>query len=95
LTTSNHDRSPLARTLLAAGGLAAFLAAASGLYAVDTLIGGFRGLAAGVILACALTAVCGLVSRVAAPRHQVITRPAPVRLPEQAADVPEPARTAA
>ena len=91
MTTSNHGRSPLARTVLAAGGIGAFLAAAGGLYAVDTTIGGLRGLAAGVILACALTAVCGLVSRVAAPRHQVITRPGPVRLPEPAQEMPEPA----
>ena len=95
MTTSNHDRSPLARIVLAAGGIGALVAAAYGLYAVDTLIGGLRGLAAGVILACALTGACGLVSRVAAPRHQVITRPAPVRLPEQAEELPEPARTAA
>ena len=95
LTTSKHDRSPLARIALAAGGIATLFAAAAGLYAVDTLIGGLRGLAAGVILACALTAVCGLVSRVATPRHQVITRPGPVRLPEPAEELPEPTRTAA
>ena len=46
-------------------------------------------------VACAITAVCGLVSRVAAPRHQVITRPASVRLPEPAEEMPEPTRTAA
>lgn len=95
MNPSQHDRSRRARLVLAIGGIAAFFAAAGGLYAVDTLIGGLRGLAAGVLLACALTAVCGLVSRVAAPRRQVITRPGPVRLPEPAADLPEPARTAA
>jgi hypothetical protein len=47
------------------------------------------------MLACAITAACGLVFRVAAPRPQVFTRPAPVRLPEPAGDLPEPARTAA
>ena len=91
MTTSNHDRSPLARIVLAAGGIGAFFAAAYGLYAVDTAIGGVRGLAAGVLLACAITAVCGLASRVAVPRHQVITRPGPVRLPEPAQELPEPA----
>lgn len=91
MTTVHHDRSPLARLILAAGGIAALVAAAYGLYAVDTAIGGLRGLAAGVMLAFALTAVCGLVSRVAAPRPQVITRPGPVRLPEAAEELPEPA----
>jgi hypothetical protein len=91
LTTSKHDRSPLARIALAAGGIATLIAAACGLYAVDALIGGLRGLAAGVILAFALTAVCGLVFRETAPRPQVVTRPAPVRLPEPAGDLPEPA----
>lgn len=91
MTTSDHARSPLARTLLAAGGIGAFLAVAGGLYAVDTLIGGLRGLAAGVILACAVTAVCGLVFRETTPRPQVITRPASVRLPEPAEEMPEPA----
>ena len=94
MTTSNHDRSPLARTILAAGGIAAFFTAAAGLYAVDTAIGGARGLAAGVLLACAVTATCGLVSRVAV-RPRVFTRPAPVRLPEPAGELPEPTRTAA
>ncbi len=91
MTPSQHARRPLARIALAAGGIGAFFAAAYGLYAVEQLIGGLRGLAAGVILACAITAVCGLVSSVAAPRPQVITRPAPVRLPEPAAETPEPA----
>ena len=95
MTTSNHGRRPLARIALAAGGIAAFFAAAYGLYAVDTAIGGLRGLAAGVMLACAITAACGLVFCVAAPRPRVFTRPAPVRLPEPAGDMPEPARTAA
>ena len=81
MNPSNHARSPLARIVLAAGGIAAFFAAAYGLYAVDTAIGGLRGLAAGVMLACAITAVCGLVFRETTLRPQVITRPAPVRLP--------------
>ena len=79
------------RIALAAVGIAAFVAAAAGLYAVDTAIGGLRGLAAGVMLACAITAASGLVYRVTAPRPQVFTRPAPVRLPEPAQDLPEPA----
>ena len=95
MNPSQHDRSPLARLALAIGGLAAFTATAGGLYAVDTLIGGLRGLAAGVILACAVTAVCGLVSRVAVTRPKRLTRPAAVQLPEPAADLPEPTRTAA
>jgi hypothetical protein len=45
------------------------------------------------MLACAITAACGLVFRVTAPRPQVFTRPAPVRLPELAEDTPEPARS--
>jgi hypothetical protein len=91
LTTSNHDRSRLARIALAAGGIGALIAAAGGLYAVDTAIGGLRGLAAGVMLACAITAVCGLVFRETTPRPQVITRPGPVQLPEPAEELPEPA----
>jgi len=91
--SSNHSR--IARITLAAGGITAFLAAAYGLYAVDTLIGGLPGLAAGVILACALTACCGLASRLLGDRPPMLTRPAPVRLPVPAGDTPEPTRTAA
>jgi len=91
--SSNHSR--IARITLAAGGIAVFLAAAYGLYAVDTLIGGLPGLAAGVMLACALTACCGLATRLLADHSQGLTRPAPVRLPVPAADTPEPTRTAA
>lgn len=91
MTPSQHARSPLARLALAAGGIAALVAAAGGIYVADTLIGGLRGLAAGVLLACAVTAVCGLVFRETPRRPQVLTRPAPVRLPER--DACEPVKT--
>lgn len=87
MTTVHHDRSPLARTVLAAGGIGALIAVA----ALARYAAGVYGTLAGVLVACAPFGACGLVSGLRTFRAAGLTRPAPVRLPEPARDIPEPA----
>lgn len=86
MTTSKHDRGPLARLALAAGGigLLAFVAVVAR-YAADAY-----GPLAGILAACAPFGACGLVSGLRTFRAAGLTRPAPVRLPERARDDLEP-----
>ena len=90
MTASNHGRPPLARLALAAGGIAALvLLAAAEKYLADS-IGGVHGLFGAVLLAGAVFGGCGLVHSLRSRREPRLTRPAPVRLPEPAADDLEP-----
>jgi hypothetical protein len=89
LNPSNHVRSPLARLILAAGGIAALVAVAAAAHAVAGLAGGTRGTLAGIFLVGAVFSGCGLASRVHR-REPQLTRPAQVRLPVPARDACEP-----
>lgn len=91
MTTSDHARRPLARLALAAASIGVLVAlAAAERYAAGT-IGGARGILAAVLLAGAVFSGCGLAHSLRSRRVPGLTRPAPVRLPEPAADLPEPA----
>ena len=87
MNQSQHARSPLARLALAAGGIAAFFAVAAVAYRAAAAYGTL----AGILIAGAVFGGCGLVSSLRSFRAAGLTRPAPVRLPEPAADMPEPA----
>jgi hypothetical protein len=87
VSISHHGRSPLARLILAAGGIAAFVAVCEIAHVVSVLAGP-GGVIAGVMMIAAVFTACWYVVRV---RPQLrAARPAPVRLPEPAADMPEP-----
>jgi hypothetical protein len=88
---SNHDRSPLASITLAAGGVGILVAFAAAL----EYVAGTRGFLAAVLLAGAVSGGCRLLHSLQPRRVPGLTRPAPVRLPDRARDVPEPARNAA
>ena len=90
MNPSNHPRSPLARLTLAAGGIGTlFLTATLAHLAADVY-----GTLAGVLVAGLVFGGCGLAFRPRTRRAQP-QRPAPVRLPEPAADDLEPVNTAA
>lgn len=91
MTTSQHARTPLARIFLAAGGIGAFFAVAAVAYRAAAAYGTL----AGILIAGAVFGGCGLVSGLRTFRAAGLTRPAPVRLSEPAADMPEPTRLAA
>lgn len=93
MTTSHRDRSPLARTILAAGGIAALVALAEAEKVIAGTIGGARGLLAAVLLAGAVFSGCGLAHNLRRYRAERLTRPAPVRLPDRAEHL-EPANSA-
>ena len=84
MTTSNHDRSPVARIVFAAGGIGAVLATCG---AAD-LAARRYGTLAGAVLITAVFAACWIIFRVRPVLRLV--RPAPVRMPEPAADDLEP-----
>ena len=86
MNPSNHARSPVARIVLAAGGIGALVVVA----AMARYVAGIYGTLAGVLVAGALFGGCGLVSSLRTFRAAGLTRPAPVRLPEPAADDLEP-----
>jgi hypothetical protein len=94
VTTSNHDRSPLARLALAAGSVAALIVLAEVMKLIAGTIGGARGTLAAVLLAGAVFSGCGLVHSLRSRRVPGLTRPAPVRLPERP-EATEPAKSAA
>jgi hypothetical protein len=87
LNPSQHDRSRRARLVLAAGGIGSLITAA----ALARYVAGVYGPLAGILVACAPFGTCGLVSGLRTFRAAGLTRPAPVRLPEPARDIPEPA----
>ena len=91
MNPSQHARSPLARILLAAGGIGALFAIAAVAYRAAAAYGAL----AGILIVGAVFGGCGLLSALRTFRTAGLTRPATVRLPEAAADAPEPARTAA
>jgi hypothetical protein len=95
VNTSNHARRPLARTVLAVGGIGTLIAVAAAAHAAAGLIGGARGTLAGILVVAAVFGGCGLVSRARPRRKPGLTRPAPVRLPEPAQDGHEPVKSAA
>jgi hypothetical protein len=84
MPASSHARRVLARLAL---GLAALLAVA----AAADLAARFGGTPAGVLVIGAVSGGCGLVHSLRSRREPRLTRPAPVRLPEPAADDLEPA----
>ena len=90
MTTSKHGCRPLARLALAVGGIAALIALAAAAHAVSGMAGGSRGTLAGIVLAGAVFAGCGLGHSLRSRREPRLTRPAPVRLPEPAAPDLEP-----
>ena len=93
MTTSHHARSPLARLVLAAGGIAAFVTLAEAMKLIAGTIGGARGTLAAVLLAGAVFSGCGLAHSLRSRREPGLTRPAPVRLPERGEHL-EPANSA-
>jgi hypothetical protein len=92
VSTSHHGRSPLARLILAAGGIAAFTAVAEAAHVVSVLAGRSGVIAGGAVIAAVFTA-CWYFFRVR-PMLRA-GRPAPVRLPEPAGELAEPTRIAA
>lgn len=84
MNPSKHDRSPLARIILAAGGITAVLAVCG---AAD-LAARYYGTLAGAALISGVFAACWIVFRVRPLLHAA--RPAPVRLPDPAESL-EPA----
>ena len=92
MTTVHHARRPLARLALAAGSVGALIAAAALARYVASSIGGERGTYVTALLAVAAFGACGLAHGLRRYRVPGLTRPAPVRLPERAADDLEPAR---
>lgn len=95
MTASHHARSPLARVALSAAGIGVLVALAAAEHYAAGLIGGARGTLAAVLLAGAVFSGCGLVHALRSRRVPGLTRPAPVRLPEAADSLPEPAGTPA
>ncbi|HET9970023.1 MAG TPA: hypothetical protein VFQ68_17450 [Streptosporangiaceae bacterium] len=91
MTASDHARSPLARLALAAGGVGVLLALAAAMRYAAGSIGGARGTLAAVLLAGAVFSGCRLAHGLRPRRAPGLTRPGPVRLPEAARDLPEPA----
>lgn len=91
MNPSSTRRTPLARLALAAGGLGVLVAFAAACTLAAGTIGGARGLLAGVLLAGAVFSGCRLAHSLRSRRAPGLTRPAPVRLPEAAQDLPEPA----
>lgn len=89
MTASNHGRSPLARSALAAGGIAVLIGLAKLEEVIADTIGGARGLSAAALLALAVFAACALAAAWRQWRPG-LTRPAPVRLPERSRDDLEP-----
>lgn len=87
MSTVHHGRSPLARIALAAGGVAAFIAVCEAAWVVSVLAGPSGVIAGGAVIA-AVFAACWYVTRVRPALRAA--RPAPVRLPEPAAEMPEP-----
>jgi hypothetical protein len=83
VTSSNHDRRPLARLALAAGSVGLLIAAAELARYVASSIGGARGTFIAALLAVAVFGSCGLVHSLRRNREPGLTRPAPVRLPER------------
>jgi len=94
VTSSHHARSPMARLVLAAGGIAAVATLAEAMKLTAGTIGGTRGLLAAVLLAGAVFSGCGLIHSLRSRREPGLTRPAPVRLPERP-EATEPAKSAA
>jgi hypothetical protein len=90
VTTSHHDRRPLARIALAAGSVGTLIAAAMLARYVADSIGGDRGTYIAALLAVAVFGSCGLAHSL---RRYRLTRPAPVRLPERTAGDLEPGGT--
>jgi hypothetical protein len=88
VSTSHHGRSPLARLALAAGGIAAFVAVCEAAWVVNVLAGPSGVIAGGAVIS-AVFAACWYVTRVRPVLRAA--RPAPVRLPEPAEVMPEPA----
>lgn len=89
MSTSSPRRSPLARLVLAVGGIGVLVALAKLEQLTADSIGGARGRLAAVAIALAVFAACGLAAgwRQWRPR---LTRPAPVRMPERSRDDLEP-----
>jgi len=85
---------PLARAILAAGGIAVLVLLAAAEELIAGTIGGARGTLVAVLLAFAVFSGCDLVHSLRSRRQPGLTRPAPVRLPERA-EVTEPAKSAA
>lgn len=92
MTTSDHARRPLARAALALAGIGVLVALAAAEHYAAGTIGGARGTLAAVLLAGAVSGGCRLVHGLRSRRVPGLTRPAPVRLPEPADSLPEPAR---
>ena len=88
MSTVHHGRSPLARIALAAGGVAAFIAVCEAAWVASVLAGPAGVIAGGAVIA-AVFAACWYVARVRPALRAA--RPAPVRLPEPAEVMPEPA----
>ena len=86
MNPSQHARSLLARIALAAGGIGALFAIAAVAYRAAAAYGTL----AGILIAGAVFGGCGLVSGLRTFRVAGLTRPAPVRLPDPAADDLEP-----
>jgi len=90
---SHHARRPLARAALAAAGIGVLVALAAACSRAAGTIGGARGTLAAVLIAGAVFSGCGLAHSLRSRRVPGLTRPAPVRLPEAADNLPEPAGT--
>ena len=92
MSTSHHGRSPLARLILAAGGIVAFIAVCEAAW-VASVLAGPSGVIAGGAVICAVFTACWYFFRVRPALRAA--RPAPVRLPEPAGELAEPTRIAA
>ena len=89
VSTSHHGRRPAVKAASAAGGVVAFIAVCEAAHVVSVLAGRSGVIAGGAVIA-AVFAACWYVTRVRPLLRAA--RPAPVRLPEPATDLPEPAR---
>lgn len=92
MSVSHHGRRPAVKAAHAIGGIVAFIAVCEAAHVVSVLAGPAGVIAGGAVIAVVFTA-CWYVFRVRPALRAA--RPAPVRLPEPAGDLPEPSRIAA
>ena len=88
MSVSHHGRRPAVKAAHALGGIFAFIAVCEAAHVVSVLAGPSGVIAGGAVIA-AVFAACWYVVRVRPALRAA--RPAPVRLPEPAAEMPEPA----